>query len=431
MRHVVLLLLAAAIVVGAALWIVSLPGHVSLAFGTTTVDAPVSWAVIALLALVVLVYALFRFGGVLFGIAPALRRGGTARARRRGEDAATAALVAIAAREPDTARRESALARRLLGDTPQTLLASAYAAQLAGKKDEAEAAFQKLAEHKAGAFLGYRGLLRQATDAEDWERAAELARQAERAHPGTEFLATERTHLAVRTGNWREALALSRGRDSHAALAAAAAEAETDAATARRLAKDAYRRDPLLAPAAIAYARRLREAGRDKAAFDVLRRAYGAAPHPDLAHAALESIADREARLKQAQTLTAGAADHPETHLLLGRLLLDTGHAQEAQRHAEAALKLGATQRRAYLLLADAEEALDSRAAHLDALRLAAGADPDPTWICEVCATPQREWRAACPVCHTAGRIRWQVPGRAPPLALADRRPLLPLDPTP
>lgn len=429
MRHVVTFFLIALAAVGLALWIANLPGHVDLDVGRTSVQAPLAWAVVSLLLLMLALFVLFRVGAALLGVGGVIRRTSQGASRRRGEEAITGALVALAAREPEAAQREAARARRYLGDNPQTLLVSAYAGTLAGDKRQAADAFQSLAEHKQGAFLGLRGLLRQAVDNEEWERAAELAREAERVRPGTRFLGAERTHLAVRTGNWREALLLNKGQESHAALAAAAAEAEADPDTARKLAKDAWKRDPRLAPAAVAYARRLRRAGREKAALDVLRRSFAAAPHPDIVRFATEDTPDREARLKLAQGVVADAPESGEAHLALGRLALEAGHAEAAQRHAEAALKAGLRQRRAYVLLADAEEAMGGddihRAAHLDALRLAAAADPDPAWVCEACGAVQEAWRPACPVCHTAGKVRWVVP-RA-----AARGVITPLDPVP
>src|SRR5699024_6142880 len=116
--------------------------------------------------------------------------------------------LALAAGEKADARREASRARRLLGDTPQTLLLSAEAGRLSGRDDEAEAMFHRLAERKDAAFLGYRGLLRQAMARQDWAEAASLARQAEAAHPGAAWLREERAQLAIRTGNWAEALEL-------------------------------------------------------------------------------------------------------------------------------------------------------------------------------------------------------------------------------
>src|SRR5439155_24956275 len=174
-----------------------------------------------------------------------------------GDVAVTRTLLALAAGERGDARREASRARRLLGDTPQTLLLAAEAGRLAGRDDEAQTAFRALAARQDAAFLGLRGLLRQAIEREDWAEAAALARQAEDVQPGAAWLRHERARLAVRAGNWSDALALADAEAPKAALAAAAAEAEPDASRALRLAKQAWQDDPSLPSAALAYATRL------------------------------------------------------------------------------------------------------------------------------------------------------------------------------
>jgi HemY protein len=422
MRSILKLLVLTAVAVTAAWWIDHLTGGLSMQVGGLTIQTSLPVAVLTLGLFVLLLFVVFRVFSAIFGIRHVVRRGGDRRSRNKGETAVTNTLIALAAREPGDARREAARARRYLGDTPQTLLLAAYAGSIAGDDAEAEAAFQKLAERKDASFLGLRGLLRQAVAREDWDRAAELAREAERAHPGAAWLAVERTHLAVRTGNWREALQLTSGDGPTAALGAAAAEAEQDPKVAEKLAKDAWKRDRSLAPAAIAYGRRLRDAGKEKAAQSVLRETYTNAPHPDLAAFALAASPDRLARLKAATEFTAGAAAHPESQFLLAQLSLDAGLPGEALRHAEASRAAGMNQQRLFLLLAAIAEADGTEETHRDrqreALKAAAAADPDPAWCCESCGAVHNQWHAACPVCHKAGRIRWAVPARGGPVAL-------------
>jgi HemY protein len=407
MRVILLILALSAAFVGAAWWVQHLVGAVSIQMGATTVQAPLSVAVLALILLVVLLYVLFRLLATLFGLPGAFRRGGERGRRRRGDRAVTDTLIALAARAPADARWKAAQATKLLGETPQTLLLTAYAGSISGNDEEAEAAFTKLAERKDASFLGLRGLLRLAIAHEDYPRAAELAREAEAAHPGAAWLRGERTQLALRTGAWAEALQLTKEDAPKAGFGAAAAEAEADPAIAHKLAKQAWKRDPTLPPAAIAYARRLRDGGREKAALDVLRRTWTVTPHPDLAEFALASAPDRMAQLKTGNDLVRGAPAHPESQLLLARLSLAAGHTVEARSHVEAAQAAGLDERRVHLLLADIAEAEGNEPAQRDALRGAAMAAPDSAWRCEFCGTTLGGWHPACPVCHTAGRVKW------------------------
>ena len=409
MRRILWLIAVCAVAVAAAWWIQHLTGALSLQVGATTVQAPISVAVLALMLLAVAIYLATRLLATIFRLPGAFRRGGVESRRRRGDSAVTSTLIALAAREPADARREAARARRYLGDTPQTLLLSAYAGSISGNDAEAEAAFSALAERKDSAFLGLRGLLRLAISQNDLVRAADLAKQAEAAHPGAAWLRGERTQLALRTGAWAEALQLTKEDAPKAGLGAAAAEAEADPAMAHKLAKAAFRRDPALAPAAIAYARRLREGSREKAVQEVLRKSWALAPNPLLADFALYPAPDKRARLQTGTDLVKGAQDHPESRFLLSRLSLESGLTGEAHRHLEGARAGGLDQRRVHLLLADIAEAEGNEPAQRDALRAAAMAPADPAWRCGNCSSTLQAWSPACPVCHTVGRVAWSA----------------------
>ncbi|HET6182932.1 MAG TPA: heme biosynthesis HemY N-terminal domain-containing protein [Acetobacteraceae bacterium] len=405
------LLVLAVIVLGVAWLVASLPGTLVATVGQTTVEMRTPVAVLAALVLFLVLYALIRGVGGLWRLPRRLRAHGAARRRAAADAATTRALVALAAGNPALARREITRARRLAGDTAQLLLLTAEASRLAGREDEAAQAFTALTARQDAAFLGYRGLLRQAMERRDWPKAAELARAAEAAHPGAVWLRTERARLAIRTGNWADALALADESTPTAPLAVAAAEAERDPARALKLARRAWNADPALAPAALAYARLLRAAGKERRAQAVLRKSWETRPHPDVAALALEGTAGL-ARAKAAQALSAANPDHVESAFLLARTALDAGLTGEARRHAERARAAGMNQRRLWLLLAEIEEAEGGeteagRAAQRDALRHAAIADPDPAWTCTACNTTHAAWHPACPSCGAPGTLRW------------------------
>jgi HemY protein len=419
MRRILLVLLVAVVVLALAWALASLPGRVSGEIGDISFEAPATVVLLGLLLSFAVLYGAFRAIGALLRLPRTLRRRQAARRRRAGDVAVTRTLLALAAGETGDARREASRARRLLGDTPATLLLAAEAGRIAGRSDEAETAFRALAGRDDAAFLGLRGLLRQAIEREDWTEAAALARQAEAVQPGAAWLRRERARLAVRAGAWSDALELADDDAPKAALAAAAAEAETDPGRARRLARLAWRDDPSLAPAALAYATRLRAAGRESRALAVIRHSWSIAPQPDLADFALSLVTDPLQRTQEAQRLTEANPDHTESRLLLARTALEAGLTGEARRHAEAAVAAGVNQRRLWLLLAEIAEAEggDQR----EALRHAATADPDPTWHCGACHTAHAAWHPSCPDCFTVGRLRWSTDPVAAPRVLQDR----------
>jgi HemY protein len=415
MRRILRVLVVAGLVLALAWGLASLPGMVTAQIGDISFQAASPVVALGTVLLFVLLYALFRLLGATWRLPRTLRTRRAARSRRTGDVAVTRTLLALAAGETGDARREANRARRLLGDTPATLLLAAEAGRLAGRSDEAETAFRALAERPDAAFLGLRGLLRQAVEREDWAEAAALARQAEAVQPGAAWLRRERARLAVHAGNWSDALSLADADAPKAALAAAAADAEPDANRALRLAKEAWQEDPSLAPAALAYARLLRSAGRENRALATIRHSWTLAPHPDLAEFALAPLSATIPRLQAAQRLTEVNPEHTESRLLLARAALDAGLTGEARRHAEATRAIGVNQRRLWLLLAEIAEAEggDQR----DALRHAASADPDPQWRCTACHTVHPAWHPSCPDCFTVGSLRWST-GPAGPVTI-------------
>lgn len=408
MRRVVSWLLVAALVVAGAWWVAGLPGRVALDVAGLSLEASapvgVVLGVVALLAL----YAVFRaIGFVLFlpGRIGAWRAG---RRRAAGDAAVTRALVTLAAGEGRAARKAAEKARSLLGSTPQTLLLAAEAARQEGDEDAAAKIYETMTGRTDAAFLGLRGLFRQALLRGDWDAAAKFARQAEAIQPGASWLRQARLELAARTGDWAPALALAGPDAPMAALATAASVAAGSAEGAERLARQAFRADPSFVPAALEYARRLRVAGREGRALEVLREAWTNTAHPTLAELALLPVTEPLARVRAAAGLVRHRPEHPESHLLLGRLSLEAGLVGEAQRHAKAAVASGLRDRRAFLLLADVEEAAhgDPEAVRM-ALREAANADPDPAWHCGVCNAAYPEWHPACPQCQTPASLTW------------------------
>ena len=413
MRGILLFFLFAAIVVGGAWWISGLSGQVSATLAGYTIEMATPVALLGFALLIILLAILLRLFFGLIDLPGRIRRWWAGRRLAAGNLATTRALVAIAAGDAPKALKFAGKARSKLGDTVQTLLHAAEAARLAGRDDEAAELYRKLADHDEAGFLGLRGLFRQAVARQDWEEAARLARQAERAQPGTSWLRNERAEVAIRTGNWQQAIALAAPGAPTAAYAVAAIEAEPDSGRALKLAKRALNDSPDFTPAALAYARLLFAAGKDSKAQGVLRDAWTRNPHPDLARLALAPHTAPATKYREAQTLVAGNPGHAESHFLLATLGLQVGTNEsviEARRHAEAARAAGMNQQRIFRLLADIDAA-DLTGSTLikprEALRQASAADPDPGWRCEACGTAVPAWSATCPHCRAAGHIGW------------------------
>lgn len=415
MRGVLRLLIITAVVVGVAWALAGMSGQVTASLGAYTIQISTPVAIVVIGVVLVVAVVLVQ---LLIGLPRRLLRWRARTRREEGERRVTSTLVAIAAGNDSHARSHAARARRLLGDTPQTLLYAAEAARLAGHEDEAEALYKRLAEHRDARFLGLRGLFRQAMARKDFELAALHAKAAEKLHPGISWLRAERAELAVRTRNWQQALALAGPETPTAAFAVAAATAETDPSRGLKMAGRAMKDAPGFLPAILAYATRLREAGRESRAQAILRDAWKKDPHPEIAALALAPLTDPAERQKAGSKLAQYNPGHPESLILLAHLALANNNHEDARRHAEAAHNAGFNQQRLWRLLAEIETRHGTGTtviAPKDVLRLASHAQPDPGWRCEQCGTHQSSWAPVCTTCHTPGRIVWGTTQTPPP----------------
>lgn len=419
MRRALIYLALLALGVAGVMYMARLGGAVEIRVADVEVVVPFALALLALAILFLLLHLILAAIGAIRRWPAKRRAKKEAKRRVEGEAAVTRALVALAAGTPDLARLEVRRARERLGETPQTLLLTAEAERLAGREDAAAEAFHALAQREDAKFLGLRGLLRQAIQREDWPTAQRLAREAEAAQPGAAWLRQERETLALRTRDWREALALAAPGTHQAPLALAAAMQEPDAGRAQDLERQAFQTDRGFTPAALAYARRLKEIGSPRRAREVLEEAWKARPHPDLAEAYLGAEGDPLQRVKAAEKLVQGNARHAESHLLIGRLAVEAGLTGRARQELEALTAAGQADRRAYIALSDLEEAEggdtpESRAAQARWLRMAATAAPEPRWRCTACGTDQAAWVPVCQHCQSVGTINWVSPQTLP-----------------
>jgi HemY protein len=419
MRRAIFYLVLLALGVALALWLARVGGTVEIRLGADWwigLSFPV--AVLILAAAFLVLHLLLAGYAALRRWPAAMRARRAARNRIQGDAAVTRALVALAAGTPDQARLEVRQARKLLGDTPQTLLLAAEAERLAGREDAASEAFHLLAARADAKFLGLRGLLRQAIQREDWPTAQRLAREAEAAQPGAAWVREERATLALRTQDWREALALASPAGPRAALALAAASQESDPTKAAELERQAFAADAGFTPAALAHAQRLAEGGSPRRARAVLEQAWEAAPHPSVGAAYVAEEPDPLARVKAIEHLIHRNPTHPESRLLVAQAALEAGLTGRARNELDQLIQAGAADRRAYMLLAALEEVEqgdlpEGRAAQAKWLRAAATAPGEPRWRCSNCGTDHVAWAPACSTCRSVGTITWTSPALA------------------
>ena len=402
MWRAVRFIIIAAVLLALAWWIGGLPGNVTATSGPYRIETSVPAALLILFVVALLLTVLLR---VLGGIRRApggvvAWRGG--RRQRLGEMATQRGLVALAAGDIASARAEAGRARKCLGDTPLVLLLTAETARLAGMAEQAQKAFRQLAQDKDMGFLGHHGLLRHSLVVRDDEAAHDHVLAAERAYPGSAWLQEQKKELAVRRQDWATALTMTRNPAEIAAFAIAAARASSTPRHALAYAKKAVKAVPDLAPAVVAYAAALRQAGKSRAANKALIAGWKAAPHPLIAAAYLEPLATPLERAQAASELAAARPGHAESELVLGETAFQARLTGEARRHAEAALAMHGDDGRATDILAR----LDGKPVQ---------APSDVAWVCGACQTRSADWVPVCPHCQRPGTLVWRAkqPGTA------------------
>ena len=432
MIRVLLFLLFAAALAAGAVWLSDQQaGDVSVQWLGWRVET--SAAVLAVLALALAVAATVAWRAVrLVWTAP----GRIAEARRRnrrtkGYKALTQGMVAVAAGDPDEARRQARKAASLLDEPPLTLLLSAQSAQLNGDEQAAKRFFTQMLEREETSFLGLRGLLRQALDSGDKAGALKLAEQAQAKRPETPWLQPALLELQAASGQWRKAgdtlaraakqksLGPEAARRQLAAILverARAAEAAGDGAAASDHAWKAYKTDPGFAPAAALAIARLGKDGRARKAARTARAAWALTPHPDIAAAFLSGMSGASVleRLRALEQLAAANADHLESRLALADAALQAQLWGEARRHLQAlTAESNPASARACRLMAEIEKAEHADTAAAERWRaLADLAAPDPAWTCGKCGAVARGWSALCPGCGAFAASEWRQPKR-------------------
>ncbi len=386
-------LIVFAVLLALGWWIGGLPGNVVAHSGRYTVETSTPAALLILFVIALIFTVLLRIIGGLRGAPGSYGAWRGGRRKQLGEAATQRGIVALAAGDAAVAEAEALRARKHLGDTPLVLLLNAEAARLAGRAEEARAAFLQLTAHKDMAFLGHRGLLRHSMAEGDAEAAHGHALMAQDAYSGGNYVQNKRLELAVAQGDWGAALALTKAPGEVAALATAAVRAATDKRRALAFAKQAVWADGGLAPAVVALAEALRGLGKPRAARSALLRGWKTAPNPMIAESFLKPFATP---IERAQQVAALAAARPgrEAELVLAQTSLEANLPGEARRHAEAAMAASATDGRAQNILA----ALDG---------LAATPAATAGWECNGCHTMQVDWGPVCQHCGKIGTLRW------------------------
>ena len=395
------------------------------------------WVALKLLSLL---FAVFRF---LNGDETAVSRYFDRNRERKGFEALADGLMALASGESRTAMSKAARAEKYLKRPELTNLITAQAAEISGDKRKAEEVYKRLLTDDRTRFVGVRGLMKQRLADGDTDTALKLAEKAFAIKPQHTETQDVLLKLQAQDEDWsgaRKTLSaklkhgslpreVHRRRDAVLALSEAKdILADDNAIEAREAAIEANRLSPDLIPAAVMAAEGYIEAGKPRYATRLIKKAWEAKPHPDLA-ACFAKIAPDEtphARIKRFRNLIKGHPDHKEAKLVMAELLIAAEDFPEARRILGDLNETDPTARSLTIMAAIERGEGSADVVVRGWLAKALTASRGPQWVCDNCQNIEGNWKPICSNCQSFDTLSWKVPTQAE-LALPGGAEMLPL----
>lgn len=419
---------AIAILCAAAIWLADHPGVVTVYWQGYEIRTSfvIGLLVISLSTIVgVLGYRLFAtFMNSPAGFTSFLET----RKRKKGYDALSKGMVAIAAGDSREADLYAAQAHKLLDEPAMTLLLAAQAAQMKGDSAGATRFFEEMRGHSETEFLGLRGLYVQAGRVDNKKAERVYAEKAFALRPHTPWAADAAFTAQAAAGDYEQAAAtldkmlqvklltrdVARRRravllTAHAmSLVNGAVGDEAPSTEAVRLATEAAELEPTFAPPVALAARLLAEAGQSRKAGRLIERAWATHPHPDLADVYLTLVADEKPfdRLRRVKGLAARNPGAGESQMALARAALAAPDL-EAARAALEPLLVGDPSQRVCELMGALESAEDHGGEAQTWLARAIHAPLDACWVAE--GYQSHVWVAVVPETGAFDALNWQV----------------------
>lgn len=422
--------------VAAAAWsagyLMESDGGVRVAVAETEFTLGPLESVIGLLVLVLVVWLALKIAGLIVAFIRFLNGDETAVTRyfarnreRKGYDALAEGMMALASGEGRLAMTKAAKADKLLNRPDLTTLLTAQAAEQAGDQAKAEEAYKRLLADERTRFIGVRGLMHQKLEAGDRETALRLAEKAFSLKPKHQETADVLLKLQAGAHEWSAArktlgAKLKYGglpRDVHkrrdAVLALGEAKDildESKSIEAREAAIEANRLSPDLVPAAVMASDGYVADGKPKSAARVLKKAWEAQPHPDLA-AAFARIKPDETpkdRIGRFSLLTSLHRDSPETRMLEAELHIAAEDFPAARRALGNLVETDHTARSLTIMAAIERGAGADDAVVKGWLARALTAPRGPKWICDKCQKSHADWGPVCDNCGGFDTMSWR-----------------------
>ncbi len=425
MLFLLFFILALAAVAYGLEWLIEQPGSLTLDFAGYQFEASIPVAIGGLLLILAATIVLWAIVMALLRMPGRWTGGSRLKRRDKGFDALSQGLIAVGTGDAARARKAAYVAERLLPNEPLTQFLKAQAAQLAGDRRLAEETFHKMTLKPETKLLGLRGLHIEARRREDVDAAHHFAKEAHAIAPVPWAGSAMLEHLTAQ-GDWekaREAIEASLAAKAIDAPSAQNLRAVVETAMAMEkerdhphdalhIARQALKRRPGFAPAAVAAARVLVRHGDSKQALKLIETVWATKPHPDLAAAYLEALTGESnaAKLARVEKLARAAPHAPESRHLVAEVALSNRNFAKA-REALAPLIASGRHPTAHtcLLMAEIEDGAHGPSGPVrEWLARGSRAPRDPVWIAD--GVVSKNWLPMSPVTGRLDAFEWKPP---------------------
>lgn len=349
---------------------------------------------------------------------------------RKGYEALSEGMLAVASGEGRLAQDKAARAAKFLDKPHVTNLLAAQAAETAGDNRKASEVYRTMLSDDRTRFVGIRGLMRQKLDEGDTATALKLAQKAYALKPRHTEVQDMLLELQTRQGDWKGARAVLKDkrkqgllpqdvhirRDAVLALKEASEVlAEGNSISAREAAISANRASPDLIPAAVLAARSYIAQNDFRNASRVLQKTWSVRPHPSVAATYAEIVPDETpaARLRRFEDLIRQNPEHEESKLLRAELLLAAEDFPGARRAlGDIPAKHPTVRSLSILAAVERGEGADDALVRATLAR-AMTASRGPQWVCDKCHNVMADWAPVCDSCGGFDTLTWREPDSA------------------
>ena len=413
----------------AVAWVIEHPGTVVINIEPYEIKTSTAVLLFVIVFVVVIFALIYHFYRVFISVPSNMKKYREAKNKENGYLAITKGLAAIAAGDKNMANKHTNRAKKLLPNAALTSLLTAQASLLNGNIPIAEREFEALLDDNDASFFGVRGLINIAIKEQDNNKLISVMKRAEDLAPKQPWIAKQLFEFQSCNGEWKKAeqslaKAVKLGaigrkeatRHKQAILLAEAMEAEEKgvAHVALSLAKKAYKIDVSFVPAAVAYARLLRESNKRRSAVKVIEKTWSIYQHPELIDIWLcllprtnknksDKNGDTEEEYKWAYRLHKIIPFGKISNDMMGKVAMNAGKFDEAREFFKLS---GNYKKLAKLEIKDGNNEKKAR----EWLEMASDTQEKPDWICEICGYKASKWQPICDNCSMFNSFEWMVP---------------------